>query len=427
MIVSTITQLGYDLSCDINDIPAQFSGDIEFRFVKDSKYENYVVVPHYKYLNNRFLENNRDSKTYQLVINNNIFKLPPQAFELDGYLAIAFSLSNGSETIQTNPIVYKIKATAGKGNILPKENTWQDMVIKVAEDYIDLNVKDVVNQMLSTSALHQSEVSNLIERATTQQNEVTSTIADSLSATSNTRNATVLAMQEAKNAQQASNDAISATTNATQAAQRASDAANSVVIIRNGTATPASSLGKNGDFYINTSNGDFYLKNSTTWNKKFNMIALDQINELKNAFNSVTSLTKQMFLLMHPVGCIYMSTSSVSPQTTFGGTWIRWGNGRVPVGVDSNDSGFNTVEKTGGEKQHTLVLEEIPQHNHGIYGSYTTTKNTADSAASASNGWIPLLGGKGYINHDLSDSIGANKAHNNLQPYITCYMWKRTA
>ena len=74
MIVSTITQLGYDLSCDINDIPAQFSGDIEFRFVKDSKYENYVVVPYYKYLNNRFLENNRDSKTYQLIINNNIFK-----------------------------------------------------------------------------------------------------------------------------------------------------------------------------------------------------------------------------------------------------------------------------------------------------------------------------------------------------------------
>ena len=136
MIVSTITQLGYDLSCDINDIPAQFSGDIEFRFVKDSKYENYVVVPYYKYLNNRFLENNRDSKTYQLIINNNIFKLPPQAFELDGYLAIAFSLSNGNETIQTNPIIYKIKATAGKGNILPEENTWQDMVIKVANDYM---------------------------------------------------------------------------------------------------------------------------------------------------------------------------------------------------------------------------------------------------------------------------------------------------
>lgn len=425
MIVSTITQLGYNLSCDINDIPAQFSGDIEFRFVKDSKYENYVVVPHYKYLNNRFLENNRDSKTYQLMINNDIFKLPPQAFELDGYLAIAFSLSSGSETIQTNPIIYKVKATAGKGNILPEENTWQDMVIKVTDDYIDLNVKDVVSEMLNTSNHHQSEVNKLIERATTQQNEVTSAIADSISATSNTRNATILATQGAKNAQDASNDAKVATTNANQATQRANDAANSVVIIRNGTATPASSLGKSGDFYVNTTNGDFYLKSNTTWNKKFNMIALDQITELKNAFNSVTSLTKQLFLLMHPVGCIYMSTSSVSPQTTFGGTWIRWGNGRVPVGVDSNDSNFNTVEKTGGDKQHILTVSEIPSHNHGVYGGCTTTTNILSS--SNDNGWIPGLGGKGYKNDGLLINAGGNQPHNNLQPYITCYMWKRTA
>lgn len=132
------------------------------------------------------------------MINNDIFKLPPQAFELDGYLAIAFSLSNGSETIQTNPIIYKVKATAGKGNILPEENTWQDLVIKVADDYIDLNVKDVVSELLSTSNHHQNEVNKLIERAITQQNEITSAVADSISATSNTRNATILATQELK-------------------------------------------------------------------------------------------------------------------------------------------------------------------------------------------------------------------------------------
>lgn len=420
MIVSTITQSGYDLSCDINDIPAQFSGDIEFRLIKDSKYENYVAIPHYKYLNNRFLENNRDSKSYQLIINNGTFKLPPQAFELDGYLAIAFSLSNGSETIQTNPIVYKIKASAGKGNILPEENTWQDLVIKVANDYIDLNVKDVVNELLSTSNHHQTEVNKLIERATTQQNEITSTIADSISATSNTRNATILATQGAKNAQDASNDAKAATTNANQATQRANDAANSVVIIRNGTTTPASSLGKSGDFYVNTANGDFYLKNSTTWNKKFNMIALDQITELKNAFNSVTSLTKQLFLLMHPVGCIYMSTSSVSPQTTFGGTWIRWGNGRVPVGVDSSDNNFNTVEKTGGEKQHTLTINEIPSHNHNMY------KSDDQRNSDTGNNWFNQGVNISTLNEKTSNT-GEDEPHNNLQPYITCYMWKRTA
>lgn len=426
MIVSTITQIGYDLSCDITDIPAQFSGDIEFRFVKDGKYENYVVVPHYKYLNNRFLENNRDSKTYQLMINNDIFKLPPQAFELDGYLAIAFSLSNGSETIQTNPIIYKVKATAGKGNILPEENTWQDLVIKVADDYIDLNVKDVVSELLSTSNHHQNEVNKLIERATTQQNEITSAVADSISATSNTRNATILATQGAKNAQDASNDAKVATTNANQATQRANDAANSVVIIRNGTTTPASSLGKNGDFYVNTANGDFYLKSNTAWNKKFNMIALDQITELKNAFNSVTALTKQLFLLMHPIGCIYMSTSSVSPQTTFGGTWIRWGNGRVPVGVDSSDNDFSYVEKTGGSKSVELraLIGAIggdtnkigyqasnPVPGHGEYNLNLHATTTSSFAVNHSTVVLEANGG----------------TPSKVQPYITCYMWKRTA
>ena len=413
MIVSTITQLGYDLSCDINDIPAQFSGDIKFRFVKDSKYENYVVVPHYKYLNNRFLENNRDSKTYQLIINNNIFKLPPQAFELDGYLAIAFSLSNGNETIQTNPIIYKINATAGKGNILPEENTWQDMVIKVADDYIDLNVKDVVSQMLSTSNEHQNEVNRLIERASTQQDEITSAIADSRSATSATRSATILATQGAKSAQDASNDAKTATTNANQASQRANDAANSVVIIRNGTTTPASSLGKSGDFY---------LKNSTTWNKKFNMVALDQITELKNAFNSVTSLTKQLFLLMHPVGCIYMSTSSISPQTIFGGTWIRWGNGRVPVGVDTSDTSFNTVEKTGGNKKNT--------HHHlqtcSFDGdqAYMTATNTPSRVILAKRAVLNLS----HIGEERTREDATYDTEIDLMnPYITCYMWKRTA
>lgn len=418
MIVSTITQQGYDLTCDINDIPAQFSGNIEFKFIKDSKYESYVVVPHYKYLNNRFLESNRDTKTFQLKITNGIFKLPPQAFELDGYVAIAFSLSNGDETIQTNPIVYKIYATAGNGNILPEENTWQDMVIKVTSDYIDLNVKNAVNELISTSTRHQEQVTNLVEQATLQQDEISSALTNSISATNEAKKATVTALS-------VTNDARTATTNATQATQRADEAADSVVIIRNGTTTPASSLGKSGDYYINTANGDFYLKNTSSWSKKFNMIALDQITEIKNAFNSVTSLTKQLFLLMHPVGCIYMSTSSTSPQTTFGGTWVRWGNGRVPVGVDTTDTDFDTVEKVGGEKKHKLTIEEIPSHNHAIYGGCTITQNIVTTAND--NGWIPLLDGKKYQNEDPLVKVGGGQYHNNIQPYITCYMWKRTA
>lgn len=68
----------------------------------------------------------------------------------------------------------------------------------------------------------------------------------------------------------------------------------------------------------------------------------------------------------YPIGSIYMSVNSTSPATLFGGTWVRWGNGRIPVGVDTSQTEFNTVGKTGGEKTHTLTEAEMPQHSHTI-------------------------------------------------------------
>ena len=56
----------------------------------------------------------------------------------------------------------------------------------------------------------------------------------------------------------------------------------------------------------------------------------------------------------YPVGAIYMSVSPTSPASLFGGTWTSWGSGRVPIGINSSDSDFNTVEKTGGSKEYEL-------------------------------------------------------------------------
>lgn len=151
----------------------------------------------------------------------------------------------------------------------------------------------------------------------------------------------------------------------------------------------------------------------------------DDVTKLMGAFTSVTDLTKQLFLLMHRVGDIIFSTSDENPSTIYGGTWVAWGKGQVPVGVDTSDSDFNTVEKTGGEKEHTLTVDETPSHKHDIYGGNTTTTNTL--ASSNSNGWITLLGGTAYKNDGTMTTVGNDEPHNNLQPYITCYMWKRTA
>lgn len=68
---------------------------------------------------------------------------------------------------------------------------------------------------------------------------------------------------------------------------------------------------------------------------------------------------------IYPVGCIYMTTVSTNPNSIFGfGTWVAWGSGRVPVGVNASDSNFSTVEKTGGEATHKLTEAEMPKHDH---------------------------------------------------------------
>lgn len=122
---------------------------------------------------------------------------------------------------------------------------------------------------------------------------------------------------------------------------------------------------------------------------------------------------------LYPVGSIYMSVNNTNPSTFFGGTWVSWGAGKVPVGVDANDTDFATVEKTGGEKTHTLTVSEMPSHKHTVeaIGSGTTQQELTAFNVGTTSGIDSYAG---------TDFTGGGQAHNNLQPYITCYMWKRT-
>lgn len=147
---------------------------------------------------------------------------------------------------------------------------------------------------------------------------------------------------------------------------------------------------------------------------------------------------KDIVDLIYPVGSIYMSVKSTSPATLFGGTWVRWGNGRVPVGVDTSQKEFNSVEKIGGEKTHRLTEDEMPAHQHfadNNNGEEKLTGNVGNMGFSASSdegaSYCYTLGW-GYRSSRTDTGIktaeaGGGDPHNNLQPYITCYMWKRTA
>lgn len=126
---------------------------------------------------------------------------------------------------------------------------------------------------------------------------------------------------------------------------------------------------------------------------------------------------------LYPLGAVYISVSSVSPATLFGGTWAAFSAGRVLVGYNSNDAAFNTVEKTGGAKTVALTTANMP--------SDFPTLKMASSSNSGSYSTQQLAVGKEtgtiYENMNPLKEIGSGTAHNNLQPYITVHMWKRTA
>ena len=131
-------------------------------------------------------------------------------------------------------------------------------------------------------------------------------------------------------------------------------------------------------------------------------------------------------LATYPVGTIIETTSEVSPAQLYGGTWEEFGKGKVLVGRDTSDSDFNTILKTGGEKQHTLSLNEIPSHDHQL------AKGSIDNSSSMS-----FAKNDGYLNSTVTTAgkywwtkttyMGGSQAHNNLQPYIVVYRWRRIA
>lgn len=86
--------------------------------------------------------------------------------------------------------------------------------------------------------------------------------------------------------------------------------------------------------------------------------------------------------------------------------------GKVPVGQDVNDTEFNEIGKTGGEKKHTLTVDEMPNHTHNIYGALTgenkSITNTGNDWGLTTKDWFK----------DMATNTGGDQPHNNLQPYI---------
>ena len=147
---------------------------------------------------------------------------------------------------------------------------------------------------------------------------------------------------------------------------------------------------------------------------------------------------KSLVDLIYPVGSIYISTNNVSPQTFFGGTWESFGEGRTLIGVDTTQTEFNSVSKTGGSKTHTLVADEMPKHKGHMYDNYDDNNAYTDRGGDTNSYYLSssTAGYSKYVNRPYKVASGneivmqgytrgGNAPHNNLQPYITVFMWKR--
>jgi len=170
-------------------------------------------------------------------------------------------------------------------------------------------------------------------------------------------------------------------------------------------------LGGDGSYIMPTTDGDSGQVMSTN--------GAGQVS-----FTTLTGVTATI-ANAYPVGSIYMNaTNATNPGTLLGfGTWAAFGEGRVLIGIDSSDTDFDTAEETGGSKTHTLTESQIPSHRHQV-GS---TDSTAGNGGAAGNQEFVQNFGSGIGNPCNTSFTGGGSAHNNVQPYIVVYMWKRTA
>lgn len=149
---------------------------------------------------------------------------------------------------------------------------------------------------------------------------------------------------------------------------------------------------------------------------------------------------------MYPVGSLYFSTNSTSPATIYGGTWERYGKGRTLVSVNESDTDF-TAGKTGGEKTHShtygIVVGDyygMPVMRHDGPGPHTGVIDYELKSGNKvrTHGNAPVSSATEQFSVTVSGSWGPNKMsiwnneanttkESSLQPYISVYVWRRTA
>ena len=153
----------------------------------------------------------------------------------------------------------------------------------------------------------------------------------------------------------------------------------------------------------------------------------------KDTLTVLGDIVAPMFLnKIFPVGAVYITYDKKNPGTFLGGTWEQFGQGRTLVGEGTGNDGSTSMSFTagliGGDYYHKLTREELPSHTHWIldqqtdvttalYGNpYSDVPFTrATERANRTN----------YYWYGQTWPTGGNKPHDNVQPYVVTYFWRR--
>ncbi len=161
-------------------------------------------------------------------------------------------------------------------------------------------------------------------------------------------------------------------------------------------------------------------------------IAIENIEGYENLATKL-DLEEAIEEVQYQVGDIHISESDEDPADKLGyGEWLLISKGHALVGVDVEpeegdpdydpeyevDQDFQAPGQTGGEKEHQLTVEELPEHTH----SYTTL-GYGDRHVDGTSGDLSRSTRSVYE----TEISGSNVPHNNLQPYYCVYIWKRIA
>lgn len=144
--------------------------------------------------------------------------------------------------------------------------------------------------------------------------------------------------------------------------------------------------------------------------------------------------------MIYPIGSIYMSVNSINPSLFIGGTWEqlkdRFLLGSGDTYANGSTGGSATVTLTSaqsGLKAHGHGMDHNHNHRHNLNKSFSTGSGSTSAYTVSSNrststqytGYDSTASSKKTTDNNTASN--ASEAHENMPPYLTVYMWKRTA